>query len=94
MSDVMPISSTSALSSHVISSFTSTPESYISQLKITPDPNYLCHHGDSSDSGNESDSDSGTELGNSDDDDNDDDNQDYKLKLASCHHQGNPKPKG
>jgi len=77
-------------SSHVISSFTSTPESYISQLKITSDPDYLCHRGDSSDTGNESDSDSGTESGNSDDNDdndndNDDNDQDYKLKLASCH---------
>ena len=81
-------------SSHIISSFTSTPESYISQLKITPDPDYLCHCSDSLDAGNESDSDSGTESGNSDDDDDDDDDQDYKLKLASCHHQGNPKPKG
>jgi len=73
-------------SSHVISSFTSTPESYISQLKITPDPDYLCHCGDSLDAGNESDLDSGTESGNSDDDNNNNNNnQDYKLKLASCH---------
>jgi len=81
-------------SSHIISSFTSTPESYISQLKITPDPNYLCHCTDSLDARNKSDSDSGTELGNLDNNDNDDNDQDYELKLASCHRQGNPKPKG
>ena len=80
-------------SSHVISSFTSTPESYLSQLKIPLDPDYLTHRSDGLDSGDESDSDSEDESCDSDDDNVDD--QDYKLKLARCHNrQGNPpKPK-
>ena len=80
-------------SSHVISSFTSTPESYLLQLKVPLDPNYLTHRSDGLDSGNESDSDSEDEYCDSDDDDVSD--QDYKLKLARCHNrQGKPpKPK-
>ena len=75
-------------SSHIISSFTSTPESYLSQLKVTLDPDYLTHCND----GHESDSDSENESRDSDDEDVD--NHDYELKLARCHRQGNPKSKG
>jgi len=80
-------------SSHVISSFTSMPESYLSQLKVPLDPNYLTHHSNGLDSGNESDLDSKDESCDSDDDNVGD--QDYKLKLAHCHNrQGKPpKPK-
>jgi len=80
-------------SSHVISSFTSTPKSYLLQLKVPLDPDYLTHRSDGLDSGNESDSDSEDESCDSDDDDVGD--QDYELKLARCHNrQGKPpKPK-
>jgi len=76
-------------SSHVISSFTSMPKSYLSQLKVPLDPDYLTHCSNGLDSGNESDLDSEDESCDSDDDDIGD--QDYKLKLARCHNrQGKP----
>ena len=58
------------------------PESYLLQLKVPLDPNYLTHRSNGLDSGNESDSDSKDESCDSDDDDVGD--QDYKLKLARC----------
>jgi len=69
------------------------PESYLLQLKVPLDPNYLTHCSDGLDSGNESDSDSEDESHDSDD--NNIGDQDYKLKLAHCHNrQGKPpKPK-
>jgi len=80
-------------SSHIISSFTSTPESYLSQLKVAVDPDYLTYCSDGSDPGDVSDSDCENESCDSDDDDVDD--KDYKVKLARCHDcRGNPKPKG
>jgi len=69
------------------------PESYLSQLKVPLDPDYLTHRSDGLDSENESDLDSKDEFCDLDDDDISD--QDYKLKLAHCHNrQGKPpKPK-
>jgi len=80
-------------SSHIISSFTSTPKSYLSQLKIAVDPNYLTYRSDGSDPRDVSDLDSKNESRDLDDDDVD--HKDYKVKLACCHNRGgNPKPKG
>ena len=57
-------------SSHVVSSFTSTPTSYLSQLNIPLDPNYATY--------NDLDSNNGSSHS-------DDDNQDFKLDLPCCY---------
>lgn len=57
-------------SSHIIVSFTSTPKSYLSQLNIPLNPDYVTH--DDSDSDNESSC-------------SDDDDQDYEWELPGCY---------